>query len=346
MLLADLGADVVRVDRPGPPVELFAHAAGTDFVMRGKRMIELDLRDEAGLAQALDLADRADVLVEGFRPGVAERLGMGPSACMERNSRLVYARMTGWGQDGPWSHRAGHDINYISITGALHAIRTAESRPTPPLNLVGDYGGGALYLVTGVLAALVERSDSGRGQVVDTAIVDGVTSLLQGMWSLRAEGNWTDEPAANLLDTGVPYYDTYECQDGRYVAVGALEPRFFAELISGLGLSAELVEAQTRPEWRDRLREQIGAVFLTRTRDEWAAHFGDGDACVTPVLTFEEATRHEHLAARDTHLRIDGVDQAGVVPRFSRSNPDQPRPPRVWDGGVAGLIAEWSGGGG
>jgi alpha-methylacyl-CoA racemase len=344
MLLADLGADVVRVDRPGPPVELFAQAGGTDFVMRGKRVVELDLRGEAGQAQALDLADRADVLVEGFRPGVAERLGIGPSDCLERNPRLVYARMTGWGQDGPWSQRAGHDINYISITGALHAIRTAGSRPTPPLNLVGDYGGGALYLVTGVLAALVERSDSGRGQVVDAAIVDGVTSLLQGMWSLRGEGNWTDEPASNLLDTGVPYYDTYECKDGRHVAVGALEPKFFAELIAGLGLSPELVEVQTRPEWRDRLRERIGAAFLTRTRDEWAAHFGAGDACVTPVLTFEEATRHQHLEARHTHLRIDGVDQAGVAPRFSRSKPGAPRAPGDREGGAVGVIAEWAGG--
>jgi alpha-methylacyl-CoA racemase len=330
MLLADLGADVVRVEQPAGTGERLppAGTAGTvDWLLRGRRSVRADLKNPAGRGTVLALADKADVLIDAFRPGVAERLGVGPEDCRRGNPRLVYARMTGWGQDGPLSRRAGHDINYIALTGVLHAVGTAGTRPTPPLNLVGDFGGGSLYLAVGVLAALWERDRSGSGQVVDAAIVDGVSSLAQMIWALAARGAWTDRPASNLLDTGAPFYDTYACADGRYVAVGALEPKFYAQLLAGLDLAGADLPAQgDRAGW-PVLRARFAEAFARRTRDEWAAVFAGTDACVTPVLTFAEAAEHPHLAARGTVTAFGGVVQAAPAPRFSRTPPDEPAPP-------------------
>lgn len=331
-LLADLGADTVRISRPaGEPYD----------VLPGRRRVPADLKDPNDRAAVLRLVDRADVAIEGFRPGVAERLGVGPDECLGRNPQLVYARMTGWGQHGPLADRAGHDINYIGLTGVLHAIGTAGSRPTAPLNLVGDFGGGSAFLVIGILAALWERSRSGLGQVVDAAIVDGTSALAQLIWTLRGLGAWTDERAANLLDTGAPFYDTYECADGRYVAVGALEPQFYAALLDGLGLAGEDLPAQLDRSGWPRLRARFSERFATRTRDEWAAAFADVDACVTPVLTFAEAADHPHLASRGTiAISPDGVPYAAPAPRFSRTRADAGATADT-TAPLADVLAEW-----
>ncbi|MEH3156180.1 MAG: CaiB/BaiF CoA-transferase family protein [Gordonia paraffinivorans] len=325
MLLADLGADVVRVQRAGT---LPAEGRAADQLLRGRSaVVEADLKSADDKAEILRLVERADVVVEGFRPGVMERLGLGPDELLERNPRLVYGRMTGWGQEGPLSDRAGHDINYISLTGMLHAIGRADERPVPPLNLVGDFGGGSMFLVVGVLAALVERGVSGRGQVVDAAMVDGASVLGQMMWAFRGTGLWQDRRGVNLLDTGAPYYEVYETSDGRYMAVGAIEPQFYAQLIQGLGLAdADLPDQNDLARWPE-LRARFTETFATRTRDEWAAVFDGTDACTTPVLDFTEAPAHPHLAARGTLADIDGVTQASVAPRFSRSVPDTPEGP-------------------
>lgn len=331
MMLADLGADVVRVDRPGglrltPP-------GVTDHVLRGRRYIDADLKTPAGQATVLSLASVADVLIEGYRPGVAERLGVGPQTCHERNPALVYARMTGWGQDGPWAHQVGHDLNYISVTGVLGAI--GGGRPVVPLNLIGDFGGGSMFLLAGVLAALVERSASGLGQVIDAAMVDGVGVLSQFVWALRAAGQWSDEPGTNLLDGASPYYDCYICRDGRYVAVGALEPAFYAALLDGLGLDArQLPDRDDRAQW-PALRAVFTAVFASRTRQEWTAVFEGSDACVTPVLSFAEAADHPHIAARGSIARRAGAVQAGTAPRFSRT---PGRPGRAEAGGARTIV--------
>jgi alpha-methylacyl-CoA racemase len=304
MLLADLGAEVVRVERPSGGLSVVPDAS-RDFLLRGRRSVSADLKSAEGRASVLSLIASADVVIEGFRPGVLERLGLGPSDCLAVNPGLIYARMTGWGQSGPLAQRAGHDINYLSVTGVLHAIGK------PPLNLVGDFGGGSLYLVLGVLAALWERQRTGRGQVVDAAIVDGVASLAQMIWSMKAQSVWEDAPDANLLDGGCPFYAIYECRDGRSVAVGALEPQFYALLVAGLGLS-DLPEQMDRTSW-PLLRKMFAEAFLSRTRDEWAEVFGDTDACVTPVLTLEEAVSHPHLVARGV-FTSDGA--AAPAPRF------------------------------
>jgi alpha-methylacyl-CoA racemase len=340
MVLADLGADVVRVERPSGGLTVLPPDA-RDWLLRGRRSVAADLKDPAGLHTVRRLLDAADVVVEGFRPGVAERLGIGPDEALARNPRLVYARMTGWGQDGPLAQRAGHDINYISLTGALHSFRTAGARPTPPINLVGDFGGGSMFLVTGILAALWERSSSGRGQVVDAAMVDGTSVLMQMVWALRAQGVWRDEPASNLLDTGAPFYDTYACADGGYVAVGALEPQFYAELLTGLGLAAEALPGQYDPAGWPVLRERFTAAFASRPRDEWADAFAGTDACVTPVLSLAEAPRHPHLAARGTLTEVDGVLQAAPAPRFSRTVPDTPASPPRPGADTDTVLAEW-----
>jgi alpha-methylacyl-CoA racemase len=323
MVLADLGADVVRVERP--PGIADAAAGARDYLRRGRRSVTADLKSPSGREVVLRLSDKADVLIEGLRPGVAERLGVGPGTLRERNPRLVYARMTGWGQQGPLAARAGHDINYISLTGALHAIGTKGARPTAPLNLVGDFGGGSMFCVTGVLAALWERERSGEGQVIDVAMVDGASVLLQMTWSLLGAGTWRDEPASNRLDTGAPYYDTCQCSDGRYVAVGALEPQFYAELLDGLGLDPARFPAQGDESGWPVLRAAFTAAFASRTRDEWAAVFADRDACVTPVLAFGEVPGHPHIAGRGTIIEIDGVRQAAPAPRFSRTPGGLPR---------------------
>ena len=304
MLLADLGAEVVRVERPSGGLSVVPDAS-RDFLLRGRRSVSADLKSASGRAEVLSLISAADVVIEGFRPGVLERLGLGPSDCLAVNPGLVYARMTGWGQTGPLADRAGHDINYLSLTGVLHAIGK------PPLNLVGDFGGGSLYLVLGVLAALWERQRTGRGQVVDAAIVDGVASLAQMIWSMKAQSVWEDAPDSNLLDGGCPFYSIYECADGRSVAVGALEPQFYALLLAGLGLF-DLPEQMDRAAW-PLLRKTFAEAFLQRTRDEWAEVFDGTDACVTPVLTLDEAAAHPHLVARGV-FTSDGA--AAPAPRF------------------------------
>jgi len=318
MLLADLGADVVRVDRPGnipiiPPQ--------TDITSRGKRSVVVDLKHERGAGVVLDLAARADVLIEGLRPGVTERLGIGPDDCWARNPALVYGRMTGWGQDGPLAHSAGHDIAYIAITGALHAIGRAGGPPQIPVNYLGDFGGGSMFLVVGVMAALWESRASGRGQVVDAAIVDGTASLQAMTYSMLASSLWRDERGVNSLDSGAPYYDVYETADGRHMGVGAIEPKFYAEFVRVLfdGAPPDEVSDRGAGGGVERVRSEIAKRFLTRTQEEWAAVFEGTDACVAPVLTLGEAPGHPHLAARATYVEAGGITQPGVAPRFSRT---------------------------
>jgi alpha-methylacyl-CoA racemase len=327
MVLADLGADVVRVERPaGRALEVGGSAAG-DAVLRGRRSVALDLKTDEGRDAVLALVEHADVLLEGLRPGVAERLGVGPEDCHARNPRLVYGRVTGWGQDGPLANEVGHDLNYIGLTGALHAMGRPGETPPPPLNLVGDFGGGSMLLLVGVLAALFERSNSGRGQVVDAAMVDGTATLSQMVLALRGMGVWGDDRGSNLLDGGAPFYDTYACADGEFVAVGALEPQFFAALLDGLGLDpADVGDQHDRSGW-PAMRERLTDLFASRTREEWADHFAGTDACVTPVLSFAEAAAHPHLRARGTFVEVDGVTQAAPAPRFSRTPSVVPRPP-------------------
>lgn len=337
MILADLGADVVRIDRPSSG----SAGGNTDHMLRGRRSVTADLKSTEGRDLVLRLVAKADVLVEGYRPGVAERLGLGPQDCHAVNPGLVYGRMTGWGQDGPLAQRAGHDINYISLTGALHAIGRRDERPVPPLNLVGDFGGGSMLLLTGVLSALWERERSGQGQVIDAAMVDGTSVLLQMMWSMHAQGMWVDERSSNLLDGGAPFYDTYTCQDGRHVAVGAIEPQFYHELLTGMGLQSEELPAQyDRSGWPD-LRARFAEVFLTRTRDEWAEIFADVDACLTPVLAPDEVADNPHLAARETMIDIDGATQPAPAPRFSRTSPATPTPPTEPGSDTDAVLADW-----
>jgi alpha-methylacyl-CoA racemase len=340
MLLADLGADVVRVERPSGGLRMLPKDQ-PDWFLRGVRVVSADLKTAEGKAVLDDLLAVVDVIVEGYRPGVAERLGIGPDDVAARNPGAIYARMTGWGQDGPLAQRAGHDINYIGLTGGLNAFRVEGSRPVPPLNMFGDFGGGSLYLVMGILAALFERGTSGRGQVVDGAIVDGTASLLQMVWNLRAAGLWSDTPAVNMLDTGAPFYDTYECADGGYLAVGSIEPQFYAALLAGLGLAdEELPDQHDRENW-PVLRKRFAELFASRTRDEWAAHFVDTDACVTPVLSFGEVAEHPHIAARGTVADIHGTVQCAPAPRFSRSNPGLPNIPATAPTPVADVLAAW-----
>lgn len=337
MILADLGADVVRVERPSGSLKV---SGGKDYTLRGRRSVAADLKTEAGKETVLRLVEKADILVEGLRPGVTERLGVGPADCAARNPRLVYGRMTGWGQYGPMAPRAGHDINYISLTGALHAIGPAD-QPVAPLNLVGDYGGGSMLLVIGILAALAERHNSGAGQVVDAAMVDGTSLLSQMFWGLRSTGAWTEDRADNLLDGGAPFYGTYPCADGRFVAVGSLEPQFYALLLKGLELDeADLPAQHDRSGW-PVLRERFTAAFASRSRDEWVAVFADTDACVTPVLTFTEAAEHPHLKARDTLIDVDGVTQAAPAPRFSRTPAGTPSSPPIAGADTDTVFAEW-----
>ncbi|WP_018657944.1 CaiB/BaiF CoA transferase family protein [Actinomadura flavalba] len=321
MLLADLGADVIRVDRASA-VGGGGRFGGTDFTNRGKRSIAIDLKSDAGRDVVLRLVERSDVLLEGFRPGVTERLGLGPDACLERNPRLVYGRMTGWGQEGALSQSAGHDIGYIAVTGALHAIGRADGPPQVPMNLLGDFAGGSMYLVTGVLAALLESKVSGRGQVVDAAIVDGTAHLSTFIHGFMAGGLWQDERGVNMLDTGAPWYDVYETADGGHVAVGAIEPQFYAALLKGLGLDgADLPGQHDRDRWGE-LRDRFAATFKERTRDEWAQVFLPGDACVAPVLSLREAAEHPYNTERDVFVEREGHRQPAPAPRFSRTPGD------------------------
>jgi alpha-methylacyl-CoA racemase len=323
MVLADLGADVVRVRRPGG---MTLPSEDRDLLHRGKRIVDLDVKNEP--QALLGLAAKADVLLDCFRPGTCERLGIGPDECAAVNPRLIFARITGWGQDGPLAKTAGHDINYLSQTGALSAIGYRDRPPVAPLNLVADFGGGSMFVLLGIVAALYERERSGRGQVVDAAMVDGVSVLAQMMWTMRGVGLLRDERESFMLDGGAPFYRTYETSDGKYMAVGAIEPQFFAQLLSGLGLPADEVPYQLD---RDRFPEMLKIFterFATKSRAEWSAIFAGTDACVTPVLTWTEAAANEHLTARSTVVHANGVDQAAPAPRFSRtpSGPIEPPP--------------------
>ncbi|MYT30013.1 MULTISPECIES: CaiB/BaiF CoA-transferase family protein [unclassified Streptomyces] len=339
MLLADLGADVVRVDRPGGAGLRIDPAA--DLTNRNKRSVLVDLKQPAGVAQVLDLAERADVLIEGYRPGVAERLGVGPEPCLARNPRLVYGRMTGWGQQGPLSATAGHDIAYIAITGALGMIGPPDGPPAVPANLLGDYAGGSLYLVIGVLAALQHaRADGGAGQVVDAAIVDGTAHLTAMIHGMLAAGGWQDRRGANLLDGGTPFYGTYETADGGYMAVGALEQRFYAEFIRLLGIEDDVPGRDDLAAWGE-LRTAIAARFRTRTRAEWTAVFEESDACVAPVLSLREAPGHPHLAARGTFTEHAGLTQPAPAPRFSATPGTLRRPPAQPGADTEEVARDW-----
>lgn len=334
MLLGDLGAQIIRVERKG--------AGGTGPASdRNRVAISVDLKTEAGRDAVLDLIASADILVEGFRPGVMEKLGLGPDVCLARNPGLIYGRMTGWGQEGPLAPRAGHDIDYISIAGVLAHVGRHGERPTPPLNLVGDFGGGGMYFVVGVLAALHERSVSGRGQVVDVAMVDGASLLMSMIRDFQAMGAWTDERGTNMLDTGAPYYDVYETSDGQYMAVGAIEAQFYAALLDGLGLDAAALPAQNdRAQW-PQLREIFTTAFRSRTRQEWTKIFENTDACVSPVITMSEATTHPHNVARNAFVEVDGVLQVAPGPRFSRTPGVFPRPLTREDAAVDSALADY-----
>jgi alpha-methylacyl-CoA racemase len=315
MLLADLGADVVRVDRPGR-----ANPGARRYVMhRGRRSVAVDLKHPEGREVVLRLVARADALIEGQRPGVMERLGLGPEDCLARNPRLVYGRMTGWGQDGPLADSAGHDIDYIAVSGALGACARHGERPVPPVNMIGDFGGGGAFLAMGIVAAMWEVNRSGKGQVVDAAMVDGSAVLTTMLHGLMAQGRWRDEAGVNFADTGSPFYEVYECADGRYVGVGAIEGPFYDELLKGLGLAREdLPDRRDEACW-PALKERFAEVFRTRTRDEWAQLFAGTDACVAPVLSLTEATEHRHNVARETFMVHGGIVQPAPAPRFSRT---------------------------
>jgi len=340
MLLSDLGAEVIRVDRTKGGTFGDWKERRFDVLGRGRRSIALDLKHPRGVEIVWRLVERADALIEGYRPGVAERLGVGPDACLERNPRLVYGRMTGWGQTGPLASAAGHDINYVALTGALHAIGAAGGPPTIPLNLVGDFGGGSLYLAFGVVCALLEAGRSGRGQVVDAAMVDGVSSLMAAIYGAHAVGFWSDRRGTNMLDGGAPFYQVYETKDGRHVAVGAIEPQFYQELIERIGIAdAGLPGQHDQADW-PKLAERLRETFLTKTRDEWCDLLEGTDVCFAPVLSLGEAPQHPHVRARSTFVDIDGVRQPAPAPRFSRSAPGPPKPPSVAGSETRSILSE------
>jgi alpha-methylacyl-CoA racemase len=317
MVLSDMGADVIRVDRSvaakgGDPAD-----PPRDILTRGRRSVALDLKHPDGVEALLKLVEGADVLVEGFRPGVTERLGFGPDVCLERNPRLIYGRMTGWGQDGPYAQAAGHDINYISLAGALHPMGRAGEPPPVPLNLVGDFGGGGMLLAFGVACALVEAKTSGQGQVVDAAMVDGSALLMTFIHGLKAMGLWSTERGTNLLDSGAPFYDVYECADGQWISVGSIEPQFYAELVRLSGMDHE-PHQMARDDWPG-MRDELTRVFKAKTREEWCALMEASDVCFAPVLSMDEAPHHPHNVARDTFVEIAGVQNPNAAPRFSRT---------------------------
>lgn len=319
MLLADMGAQVIRVERAARGKQ---PRADLDASLRGKKSIVLNLKDQDGREALLKLVETADVLIEGFRPGVTEKLAIGPDDCQARNPKLIYGRMTGWGQDGPLAQAAGHDINYISITGALYAVGPKDGKPVVPLNLIGDMGGGGMLLVNGVLAALIEAGRSGKGQVVDAAMVDGAAQLMWMFHSFHASGNWDAEArGSNMLDGGAPYYDSYETSDGKYISIGSIEPQFYSELVQRAGLDSVIFAADTQDDqekWPE-LKQKIADVFCTKTRDEWCVIMEGTDVCFAPVLSFTEAPNHPHNQARNTYVEIDGYQQPAPAPRFSRT---------------------------
>ncbi len=341
MMLADLGADVVRVDRASGALTGDPSTPPADLLARGRRSVAVDLKHPDGVATVLDLVERADALLEGFRPGVMERLGLGPEVCLDRNPRLVYGRMTGWGQDGPYSSTAGHDINYIALAGALDPIGRRGGPPVPPLNLVGDFGGGGMLLALGICAALVETARSGKGQVIDAAMVDGSAVLTTMFHSFRAMGIWDDERGTNLLDSGAHFYDAYETADGRYVSVGSIEPQFYAELLRLTGLEGEDLPWQHDKAHWPELKERLAAIFASKTRDEWCELMEGTDVCFAPVLSLAEAPDHPHNVARGTFCEVAGITQPAPAPRFSRTPPEISGPPPHAGQHTEEVLAGW-----
>jgi len=349
MMLADMGADVIRVDRTANALGGDPASPPADSLNRGRRSIAVDLKSPEGIAVLMDLVTTADALVEGFRPGVAERLGFGPDECAARNPKLVYGRMTGWGQDGPYAHTAGHDINYIALAGVLAHLGRSGDQPTPPINLVGDFGGGGMLMAFGIVCALLEAQRSGQGQVVDAAMVDGAATLMSMMWAFQAMGIWSEERGSNMLDTGAHFYDTYECADGGYVSIGSIEPQFYAELVRLTGLDAdyagrgeELPHQMDKLRW-DEMRERLAAIFRTRTRDGWCEVMEGTDVCFAPVLTMSEALEHPHNIERGTFTEVAGIPQPAPAPRFSRTPGTVQRPPAHVGQHTDEVLSDWLG---
>jgi alpha-methylacyl-CoA racemase len=340
MMLAEMGATVLRIDRVADSGLGIPLATRFETLKRSRHIVRLDLKRADAIALTLRLIEQSDALIEGFRPKVMERLGLGPDICLARNPRLVFGRVTGWGQEGPLAHAAGHDLNYIALTGALHAIGRAGGPPTPPLNLVGDFGGGALYLVVGVLAAIIEARQSGKGQVVDAAMVDGAGSLMTSIYGGKASGRLSGPRGTNITDSGAHFYEVYECADGRYVSVAAIEAKFYAELLRLLEIDPETMPPQMdRDRWPEA-KARLAEKFRTRTRDEWCALLEGSDACFAPVLSMDEAADHPHNVARGAFLELDGVTQPGPAPRFSRTPLAAPTPPEA-AGDPRAILAEW-----
>ncbi len=349
MMLSDMGADVIRVDRSANAMGGDPAAPPADIFNRGRRSIALDLKSPEGVATLLELVEHADALLEGFRPGVAERLGFGPEVCAGRNPKLVFGRMTGWGQDGPYAPTAGHDINYIALAGVLAHLGREGEKPTPPINLVGDFGGGGMLLAFGVVCALLEAQRSGLGQVVDAAMVDGSAVLMTMMWAFKAMGIWSDERGTNMLDTAAHFYDTYECSDGQFVSIGSIEPQFYLQLLEHTGLAKlyeeagdELPHQMDRARWPE-LKARLTEIFLTRTRDEWCSTMEGTDICFAPVLTMDEATRHPHNVERGTFVEVAGITQPAPAPRFERTPAEIQRPPAHTGQHTDEILSEWLG---
>ena len=338
MMLSDMGAEVIRVDRVAQYAGL---TVPKDVLARGRRSIAVDLKKPEGVQVVLKLCEKADALFEGFRPGVTERLGIGPEDCMARNPRLVYGRMTGWGQEGPLALAAGHDINYISLSGALHAIGRKDQRPVPPLNLVGDFGGGGMLLAFGLVCGLLESMKSGKGQVVDAAMVDGSAVLMSMFFTFKEMGQFTEKRGTNMLDTGAHFYDTYETKDGKYISIGAIEPQFYALLIEKANLDANLFASQMDPAKWPELKEELKRVFLMKTQDEWCDIMEGSDVCFAPVLSIFESPHHPHIKARKTFVEVEDVIQPAPAPRFSRTAPEISHGPRNAGEDTASVLFDW-----
>lgn len=336
MLLADMGADVVIVDKANDPWKFEG-----DILRRGKRAVEVDIKSEEGINTARQLIDQADIVMEGFRPGVMERLGLGPDECLARNQKLIYGRMTGWGQTGPLSQAAGHDINYIALTGALNAMGRADTPPSPPLNLVGDYGGGTMFLVMGILAALHESKQSGKGQVVDAAITEGTANLMTMFYTMHSIGAWNPARGSNLLDTGTHYYDSYETSDGKFISIGSIEPQFYALLKEKMVLDEEDFADQNNPAKWPQLKAKIAAVAKSKTRDEWCEVMEGSDVCFAPVLDYLEAPEHHHMQAREAYINVDGKIQPAPSPRFSRTPSEVRGTGKDASDGGSEILREW-----
>lgn len=343
MMFADMGAEVIRIDRPGGSgiAAIAGVMAGADVTARGRRSLAIDLRKPGAAETVLQLIDQADVVIEGFRPGVMERLGLGPAVCLERNPRLVYGRMTGWGQSGPLAHAAGHDINYIALVGALHAIGRAGEPPAIPLNYVGDFGGGAMMLAFGVLCALLEAKNSGKGQVVDAAMTDGAALLSAMMYGLKAGGAWSNQRGENLLDGGSHFYDTYACADEKYVSIGSIEPPFYTLLLQLCGIDDPAFQAQMDIHRWPMLKNRLADIFRMKTRAQWCTLMEGSDVCFAPVLDWDEAPLHPHNVARGTFITVDGVVQPAPAPRFSRSVPPMPTAPAEKGAHSQAILRDW-----